>query len=196
MTAFKLVTVALLGDDVIGKKSLAELLTQAFASMPAATFPANAPLRWQITTETPLQRLLERIQASKTHPDNLDLDTESTEFHTALAQQRNFDHTLLLGLDLMQPVLALQPQSAVERSRMDMLLRRSLTQAEVPFQVIYGSGNERLRQALTALKSPEAPLETPPRETSHPLKPWVWACDKCSDPSCEHKLLSDLLLNR
>ena len=196
MTAFKLVSVALLGDDVISKKSLAEALTQVFASMPAATFTANAPLRWQITTDTPLQRLLERIQSSETHPDNLDLDTESTEFRTALAQQHNFDHTLLLGLDLMPPVLALQPQSAGERSRMDMLLRRSLTQAQVPFQVIYGSGNERLRQALTALKSIEAKPQPLPPETSQPRKPWVWACEKCSDPSCEHKLLSDLLLNR
>jgi len=79
------------------------------------------------------------------------------------------------------------------------LLRRSLTQAGVPFQVIYGNGNERLAQALTALtawQSPEAKLETAAAQTPSPRQPWVWACDKCSDPVCEHRLLSDLLLNR
>ena len=186
MTAPKLVTIALLGAAGTGKKSLAQALNNALRPALAST-----PLRWQITTDTLLQRLLQR--------DSANLDTTSPEFKEALAQQRWFDHSLLLGLDLAPSVRALQPHSAAERSRMDTLLRRSLTQASVPFQVIYGSGNERLRQALSALgalKSPAVNLATPPAETSSRRKPWVWACDKCSDPACEHRLLSDLLLNR
>jgi nicotinamide riboside kinase len=106
-----------------------------------------------------------------------------------LAQQLRFDHSLLLGMDLAPSALALQIRSTDERSRMDTLLRRSLAQAKVPFQVIYGSGDERLKQALAAVSAQ-------PTQTPSPRKPWVWACDKCSDPACEHKLLSDLLLNR
>jgi nicotinamide riboside kinase len=186
MTAPKLVTVALLGAAGTGKKSLAEALNNALRPALVST-----PLRWQITTDTALQRLLQR--------DNANLDTAAPDFKEAVAQQRRFDHSLLLGLDLAPSARALQPHSAAERSRMDTLLRRSLTQASVPFQVIYGTGDERLRQALSALgalKSPAAKPETPPAETTSTRKPWVWACDKCSDPVCEHKLLSDLLLKR
>ena len=186
MTAFKLVTIALLGAAGTGKKSLAQAMNDALTQALAST-----PLRWQIATDTPLQRLLQR--------DSADIDTESPEFKEALAQQRRFNHSLLLGLDLAPPALAMDPQSAAERSRMDTLLRRSLTQGDVHFQVIYGTGDERLRQALSALgtlTSPAAKSESAPAETPSPRKPWVWACDKCSDPVCEHRLLSDLLLNR
>ena len=186
MTAFKLVTIALLGAAGTGKKNLAQAMNDALTLALAST-----PLRWQIATETPLQRLLQR--------DSANLDTESPEFKEALGQQRHFDHSLLLGLGLTPSARALQPHSAAESSRMDTLLRRSLTQANVPFQVIYGTGDEQLRQALLALgalKSPAAKFEAPPAETASPRKPWVWDCDKCSDPVCEHRLLSDLLLNR
>jgi nicotinamide riboside kinase len=186
MTAFKVVTIALLGAAGTGKKSLAQALSNALTQTLALT-----PPRWQITIDTPLQRLLQHASAP--------VDTESPEFKEALAQQRHFDHSLLLGLDLAPSLHAQLHQGAAERSRMDTLLRRSLAQGEVPFQVIYGIGEERLRQALTALSAlqpPEPKPKTLPTETPNPRKPWVWSCDKCSDPVCEHKLLSDLLLNR
>jgi nicotinamide riboside kinase len=189
MTQLKVVTVALLGASGTGKKSLAQAMNDALTQALASTL--STPLHWKITTDTALQGLLARGDA--------DVDNPSPEFHAALAQQRRFDHRLLLGLDLAPSAGALQIQSAEERSHIDTLLRRSLTQAGMPFQVIYGTGDERLKQALTALgalKSPAAKTESPPQETSSPRKPWVWACDKCSDPACEHKLLSDLLLNR
>ncbi len=185
MMACKVVTVALLGAPSTGKKSLAAALTQAFSST------LLTPLHWQITTDTALQRLLER--------DGADLDAASPELQEALAQQRRFDHRLLLGLDFELSAQSIKPQSAAERRRMDMQLRHSLTQADVPFQVIYGLGDERLQQALSALgalKSLAVKPKNPPLETPSPRKPWVWACDKCSDPVCEHKLLSDLLLKR
>jgi hypothetical protein len=27
-------------------------------------------------------------------------------------------------------------------------------------------------------------------------QPWVWMCEKCSDPQCEHRLLTALLAQR
>jgi nicotinamide riboside kinase len=179
VTALKVITIALLGAAGTGKKSLAQALTNALAQDLASTL--STPLRWQITTDTSLQLLLARGGAN--------VDSPSPELQEALAQQSRFDHRLLLGLDLAPSALALQIQSAEERSRMDTLLRRSLTQADLPFHVIYGAGDERLQQALAAVSAQ-------PTQTASPRKPWVWACDKCSDPACEHKLLSDLLLNR
>lgn len=103
---------------------------------------------------------------------------------------------LLLGLDLSPPTQI--------QWHADQALRQSLVTAAKPFQVIYGQGQQRLLNALQALKTasadavladPGTPSATPPGQ-GEKRKPWVWACEKCSDPVCEHRLLSDLLAKR
>lgn len=103
---------------------------------------------------------------------------------------------LLLGLDLSPPTQA--------QWQADQSLRQSLAIAARPFQVIYGQGQQRLLNALQALKTasadavladPDTPSAMPPGQAEK-RKPWVWACEKCSDPVCEHRLLSDLLAKR
>jgi len=106
-----------------------------------------------------------------------------------LTQQRGFDHHLLLALDIPAPLAAGTAHSAAQRQQVDALLRSTLVQARLPFQVIYGLGEHRLAQALAALGKPAA-------ESGASRKPWVWVCDKCSDPVCEHRMLSDLLASR
>ena len=174
--------VALLGAAGTGKTSLARALKLALAG------PSAAPDDWQISDESPLQRLLQTLASA--HP-TLDLTTalklDTPEWVQALEVQRGFDHTLLLALDV-GPTQANNAHTA-QRLRMDALLRQTLVQAQIPFQVIYGQGEERLAQALSALKRSPAVREAR-------RKPWVWACDKCSDPACEHRLLSDLLASR
>ena len=104
--------------------------------------------------------------------------------------------TLLMGLDLAGSVF-----HAVEAA--DHRLRQALAASGTGYQVIYGSGPERLRNALLALQTvmgleARPALASPPEgqgTISRPAK-WVWACDKCSDPACEHRLLSDLLAAR
>ncbi len=107
------------------------------------------------------------------------------------------DAVLLLGLDL-SPALPAQLQT-------DLALRKALADHGTPFQVIYGQGQSRLLNALQALKAAEAPSanaaqggndSTDANATPARRKPWVWACEKCSDPVCEHRLLSDLLASR
>jgi nicotinamide riboside kinase len=170
--------VALLGAAGTGKTSLVRALTLAIASA--------APDDWKISDESPLQHLLQ-AQANA----NLDLTTalrlDSPEWLQALELQRGCDHTLLLALDV-GPAKANSAVTA-QRLRMDALLRQILVQAQIDFQVIYGLGEDRLAQALSALKCSPAVREAQ-------RKPWVWACDKCSDPACEHRLLSDLLASR
>jgi len=169
--------VALLGAAGTGKTSLARAL--ALAKPPAEP-------DWLISDESPLQHLLQALCTTNASPDltaGLKLDTP--EWLQALDVQRGFDHTLLLALD----VGPTDNTAAAQRLRMDALLRQTLVQAQIPFQVIYGLGEERLAQALSALKRSPAVREAR-------RKPWVWACDKCSDPVCEHRLLSDLLAGR
>jgi hypothetical protein len=84
----------------------------------------------------------------------------------------------------------------------DELIRAALRQAETGYQVIYGSDEESLSQVLRAIKK----LGAAPPTTATPSKqysrghggaaPWVWLCDKCSDPQCEHRLLTTLLEQR
>ena len=173
--------VALLGAAGTGKTSLASALTLALAH------PSAAP-DWQISDESPLQHLLQALASA--HPA-LDLHTalklDTPEWVQALEVQRSFDHTLLLALDV-GPTNANSTDTA-QRLRIDALLRQALAQAQLPFQVIYGLGEDRLAQALSALQRSPAVREAR-------RKPWVWACDKCSDPACEHRLLSDLLASR
>ena len=151
----------------------------------ALAHPSAAP-DWRISDESPLQHLLQALASA--HPA-LDLHTvlklDAPEWVQALEVQRGFDHTLLLALD----VALTDNAAAAQRLRMDALLRQTLVQAQIPFQVIYGLGEDRLAQALSALKRSPAVREAR-------RKPWVWACDKCSDPACEHRLLSDLLASR
>lgn len=40
------------------------------------------------------------------------------------------------------------------------------------------------------------PINPNPNHSPQLVAQWVWACEKCSDPACEHRLLSDLLAKR
>jgi hypothetical protein len=70
------------------------------------------------------------------------------------------------------------------REPVDALLRlRHLPkQGKFLIKVIYGHGDQRLKQALDAIRTPSG------RSTGT----WRWPCEKCSDPQCEHRLFSDL----
>ncbi len=94
--------------------------------------------------------------------------------------------TLLMGLDL--PAL---PASAEVQQAADRALRNTLAQAGISYQVVYGQGEQRLRSALAALQRTGQTAEGDASRAR-----WVWACDNCSDPQCERRLLSDLLAAR
>jgi nicotinamide riboside kinase len=179
--------VALLGAAGTGKTSLARALALALADS------STAPDVWQISDESPLQHLMQTLAG--TYPA-LDLTTAlqpgTPEWVQAVDMQRGFEHTLLLALDVgpaKASTNSTNSANTAQRLCMDALIRQTLLQAQIPFQVIYGLGEERLAQALSALKRSPAVREAR-------RKPWVWACDKCSDPACEHRLLSDLLASR
>ena len=119
----------------------------------------------------------------------------------ALPPQTNFssyDLVLLMGLVSTETA---PPAPALDAA--DQHIRATLSQAGVAYQVIYGRGNERLEHALQACEDLRA-HSAPPAQSgtmaamASDKKPraWTWMCDKCSDPVCEHRLLSDLLASR
>ncbi len=110
----------------------------------------------------------------------------------ALTDPRGFDQVLLMGLDLPAPAGSAATQDAV-----DQHLRLTLANMGVPYTVVYGQGPQRLAQALDALQGLlDGSKPSAPATGGQARRPWVWACDTCSDPGCERRLLSDLLARR
>jgi hypothetical protein len=111
---------------------------------------------------------------------------------------REFDLVLLAGLEAPYPEPS--PDAAPGLEAADGSIRAALARAGVDYRVLYGTAAERLAHALQAVES-LLPATSPPRQAGRPgslksRQPWVWMCDKCSDPQCEHRLLTALLAQR
>jgi nicotinamide riboside kinase len=110
----------------------------------------------------------------------------------ALQRQRGYDATLVTGLDVPWVADGLRRDAAHPREPVDALVRSLLQRAGVAFQVVYGQGPQRLQSALAALDAAGVlPAGACARTTGNPQR-WTWACEKCSDPECEHRLFARL----
>lgn len=76
---------------------------------------------------------------------------DGTLYRFALERQRRYDVTLVTGLDLPWVADGVQRDGPHVREPVDLLVRTALVAAGVDFQVIYGSGAERLDNALAAI---------------------------------------------
>ncbi|MES2942440.1 MAG: hypothetical protein V4772_06180 [Pseudomonadota bacterium] len=121
------------------------------------------------------------------------LSIEVLEASTAPKNHSVFDLNFLMGLELAaSETLTKKSQSA------DFQIRASLASTGTAYEVLYGTAPDRLAQALEAIRNliknrfgVSAELQA-----ARAQRPWVWACEKCSDPVCEHRLLTDLLASR
>ena len=112
----------------------------------------------------------------------------------------DFDLVLLAGVET--PACApCKPglDAGLDQEAADRSIRTALAMAAVSYRVLYGTAAERLAHALQAVES-LLPAADRTRQIARPggLKnqPWVWMCEKCSDPQCEHRLLTALLAQR
>ncbi|MDB5899917.1 MAG: hypothetical protein JWP41_3519 [Ramlibacter sp.] len=119
------------------------------------------------------------------------LQQEGELLRFALARQQGYDATLVTGLDLPWVADGLHRSAAADREPVDALLRSLLHRAGVRYQVVYGSGEQRLASALQALQ-PLLGVQAAPAEDAASRRAWSWACEKCSDPECEHRLFTQL----
>lgn len=107
----------------------------------------------------------------------------------------NFDAIFLRGLQL-------SGSAEFSRQTADESIRAALHRSETAYQVIYGSDEESLAQLLRAIGNLAQPTGIEAVPDSEKVRspggtpPWVWLCDKCSDPQCEHRLLTDLIDQR
>lgn len=110
----------------------------------------------------------------------------------ALDYQRSFDVTLLTGLDIPWQADGLQRDGPLVREAIDALLRSVLDAEKISYHVVCGQHAERIANALNAINSVAVRALSTSEIGKKPPKSWVWVCDKCSDPDCEHKLFSSL----
>ncbi|MBG9387584.1 AAA family ATPase [Caenimonas aquaedulcis] len=113
---------------------------------------------------------------------------DGTLYRFALERLRGYDATLLTGLDIAWVADGLQRDGPHVREPVDALIRDALNAARVPYRVIYGSGPQRVENALAAIDA----LSAAGGHRGQPSRPWVWNCEKCGDPECEHRLFTGL----
>lgn len=102
----------------------------------------------------------------------------------AQAEQQGYAHTLLTATDLPWQPDGLQRDGPHVREPVTALVRSALARAAVPYSVVSGSGEGRLRAALAAIG------HRPSEESLATSRRWQWVCERCGDADCERHLLS------
>ena len=110
----------------------------------------------------------------------------------ANAQHGHFDLALVCGLDLTLPVGQDTKDRAFARQAADSELRATLARHAVSYQVVYGTGPDRLSNALRAIDGFEVAQSSPVKAIAGTQDKWQSACDKCSDSACEQRLFTQL----
>ena len=116
----------------------------------------------------------------------------------ALAHQAVYDVTLLTGLDVPWVSDGLQRDGPHVREPVDQRIRHMLGLAGLPYQVVYGLGEQRLENALFCIGR-QAPnwVKNWAKQLERPEPPTRWSgpCETCGDGDCEHRLFTRLVKN-
>jgi nicotinamide riboside kinase len=215
--ATQAVKVALLGAESTGKTQLSAELAEALRARGRSVAVVPEVLREWCVREGRTPRPEEQLPIAQEQERRVDEAAASAEiviadttalmiaiysamlfedgslYRFALERQRGYDVTLLTGLDLPWVADGLQRDGPHVREPVDALVREALGRANVHFRTVYGRGGERLDNALAALAAVVPGLATPGSGEREPgSRPWVWTCDKCGDPDCEHRLFTSL----
>jgi len=103
----------------------------------------------------------------------------------ALRAQTRYTHTWLMGLDTPWQADGAWRDGPAARAATDGLLRQRLADSGLPYATLWGGLDDRLQQALHALKQPLGlDLADGPERNSQR----TWRCEHCADPESEHRL--------
>jgi nicotinamide riboside kinase len=118
------------------------------------------------------------------------LDKDPTRYAIALAGHRNYDLTLVCGLDIPCSKSKQQDAGSLSREAVDARLRAVLADGGSAYAVIYGQGPARMDAAIKAISSLQGDrFDSSAKKPKH----WQWACEKCSDPECEQRMFTGRL---
>lgn len=212
--------VALLGAECTGKSLLAAaLLAHMTAQGRSAALVDEFLRQWcehHQRTPRPQEQMLiaqeqqRRIEAAAVLHGDVIADTtalmtaiysdyvfgDTSLYPAALAYHRRCDITLVAGLDIAWQADGIQRDGPHARLAVDALLRKVLDTEKIPYYVVYGKDSARVHHALQAIEyATNSGATCAYSMDSKPLnstKKWVWQCDKCSDPDCEHRLFGSL----
>ena len=202
--------IAILGAESTGKTELTRALAAHFEALgQSVTLVAEVLREWcENAGRVPVAS--EQLAIAREQADRADASTsevlvadtgplmiavysdmlfgDSSIYDMALAHQRSYDVTLVTGIDLPWVADGLRDGPHAQAPT-DRLLRAALARGNINYKVIYGSGPERLRNALMAIDASINPREQQACDLN-------WSCDKCSDPECEHRLFTGLLRSK
>jgi nicotinamide riboside kinase len=208
--------IALLGAESTGKTQLAHELTRHLLARGKRVCVVPELLREWCTREGRTPRPEEQLAIAREQESRVDAARDSADIvvadttalmvaiyagmlfpdgeicRFALESQRRYDATLVTGLDLPWVPDGLHRDAGAPREDVDALVRTLLQRAGVAFQVVYGEGPQRLAHALQALAAADVLATGSAAPAQGTRRPWVWACEKCSDPECEHRLFTQL----
>jgi len=207
--------IALLGAESTGKSHLAASLTMHLSERGLQVHRVDEYLReWcDIQSRTPTQEEQHHIAQTQMArvlavPAHAVMIADTTPLMTAvysqmvfndhsldalaLESQTMFDITLLMGLDLAWVSDGLQRVGADVREPVDQKIRALLAQSKLPYQVVYGTGEQRLANALFCIGR-QAPQWAKQLERPEPPTRWSGPCETCGDGDCEHRLFTGLL---
>lgn len=200
--------IALLGAESTGKTTLARELQSHFHALGRSAVAVPEALRDWCAREGRTPRPEEQMPIAQEQERRVDEAASSAQVviadttaimvaiysavlfddhalvRYAVERQRSYDVTLVTGLDLPWVADGLQRDGPHVQGPIDAQVRTMLGRAGLEYRVVYGSGTERVRNALAAIDASLAPRRAAPS--------WVWQCDKCSDPDCEHRLFTRL----
>jgi nicotinamide riboside kinase len=119
----------------------------------------------------------------------------SLDAWAAAEHVRSVQHTLVTALDLPWVADGLQREGEHVRTPIDAMLRELLAAHGIGWSLVGGSGDERVDNALDAVTpllrrraSPGSGLLTRLAERDAAQPAWLWICEKCDVPDCEHRL--------
>jgi nicotinamide riboside kinase len=205
------VRIALLGAESTGKSQLAVELAAHFKAQGRGAIAVPEVLREWCEREGRTPRPEEQFPIAQEQERRVDLasagaevviaDTtalmvaiysamlfeDGTLYRFALERQATYDITLVSGLDLPWMADGLQRDGPHVREPVDALVREGLAKAGVAYRVVYGSGPQRLANALRAIGEFDRNADAAGQQV------WAWQCEKCGDPECEHRLFTGLL---
>lgn len=207
--------IAILGAECSGKTTLAQRLASELTHQGfAACFVSEALREWcdsnQRTPKANEQTAIAKLQIQRIQDapavDYLIADTtalitaiyseiifnDTSLYPLALESHQSFDLTFVMGLDLLWVADGIQRDGVAIQSEFDTKLRHVLQIQGIGFSVIYGTGDERFDNAMTAVATMSKAQHLPQEKTTR-QSPWQWVCDKCSDAQCEHRTFTALL---
>jgi nicotinamide riboside kinase len=167
--------ITLLGAESTGKSDLARALANHLQSSGKDAVTVDEYLReWcHMHGRTPLQQEQAHIAATQQQrissaalqhaiivADTTSLMTavyseyvfaDRSLYPQAIAQQRSADITLVMALDIPWLPDGIQRDGPHARAPVDALLRKALMHAKISYHVVYGLGEQRLRNAINCI---------------------------------------------